>query len=160
MPKVRKEIPELERLVQTGRKKFVRYEEGAQLYSMGLHTFQELAKDAKAVYHLKRVVLINTEIIDEYNHLHHMDLNDTKHYCLNLNQKMSCLLEIQKHLLPGIPDQQNYWKMKSNNRTYNLPVLPLNHQTLITRFFVACIQKRISEFVSASTECDDITESI
>lgn len=35
MPKVRKEIPELEKLVQVGRKKFVRYEEGAQLYSMG-----------------------------------------------------------------------------------------------------------------------------
>lgn len=62
MPKVRKEIPELEKLVQVGRKKFVRYEEGAQLYSMGLHTFQELAKDAKAVYHVKRVVLVNTEI--------------------------------------------------------------------------------------------------
>ena len=44
MPKVRKEIPELEKLVQVGRKKFVRYEEGAQLYSMGLHTFQKLAK--------------------------------------------------------------------------------------------------------------------
>lgn len=43
MPKVRKEIPELEKLVQVGRKKFVRYEEGAQLYSMGLHTFQELS---------------------------------------------------------------------------------------------------------------------
>lgn len=53
MPKVRKEIPELEKLVQVGRKKFVRYEEGAQLYSMGLHTFQELAKDAGAVYHVK-----------------------------------------------------------------------------------------------------------
>lgn len=65
-PKVRKEIPELEKLVQVGRKKFVRYEEGAQLYSMGLHTFQELAKDAKAVYHVKRVVLVNTEIVDEY----------------------------------------------------------------------------------------------
>ena len=63
---VRKEIPELEKLVQVGRKKFVRYEEGAQLYSMGLHTFQELAKDAKAVYHVKRVVLVNTEIVDEY----------------------------------------------------------------------------------------------
>ena len=62
MPKVRKEIPELEKLVQVGRKKFVRYEEGVQLYSMGLHTFQELAKDAKA----KRVVLVNTEIVDEY----------------------------------------------------------------------------------------------
>ena len=63
---VRKEIPELEKLVQVGRKKFVHYEEGAQLYSMGLHTFQELAKDAKAVYYVKRVVLVNTEIVDEY----------------------------------------------------------------------------------------------
>lgn len=53
-------------MVQTGRKKFVRYEEGAKLYSMGLHTFQELAKDAKAIYHVKKVVLINTELIDEY----------------------------------------------------------------------------------------------
>lgn len=66
MPKMRKEIPELEKMVQTGRKKFVRYEEGAKLYSMGLHTFQELAKDAKAIYHVKRVVLINTELIGEY----------------------------------------------------------------------------------------------
>ena len=53
MPKMRKEIPELEKMVQTGRKKFVRYEEGAKLYSMGLHTFQELAKDAKAIYHVR-----------------------------------------------------------------------------------------------------------
>ena len=30
----RKKIPELEKMVQTGRKKFVRYEEGAMLYSM------------------------------------------------------------------------------------------------------------------------------
>ena len=66
MPKVRKEIPELEKLVQTGRKKFVRYEEGAKLYSMGVQTFQEFPKDAKAVYHVKRIVLINTELIDEY----------------------------------------------------------------------------------------------
>ena len=33
---------------------------------MGVHTFQELAKDAKAVYHVKRIVLINMELIDEY----------------------------------------------------------------------------------------------
>ena len=62
----RAEVPELENLLKYGKKKFVRYEEGAQLYSMGLHTFQELAKDAKAVYHVKRVVLVNTEIVDEY----------------------------------------------------------------------------------------------
>ena len=77
MPKVRKEIPELEKLVQVGRKKFVRYEEGAQLYSMGLHTFQELAKDAKAVYHVKRVVLVNTEIVDEYLENFRDELMDT-----------------------------------------------------------------------------------
>mgnify|MGYP004672430479 CR=1 FL=1 len=57
MPKARKEIPELERLIQIGRKKFVRYEEGARLYSMGLHTFQQLAKDAWAVYHVTVVDL-------------------------------------------------------------------------------------------------------
>ena len=62
----RSKVPDLEKLVKGGRKKFVRYEEGAQLYSMGLHTFQKLAKDAKAVYHVKRVVLVNTEIVDEY----------------------------------------------------------------------------------------------
>lgn len=62
----RKKIPELEKMVQTGRKKFVRYEEGAMLYSMGLHSFQNLAKDAGAVYHVKRIVLVNLDIIDEY----------------------------------------------------------------------------------------------
>ena len=31
-------------------KKFVRYQEGAELYSIGLTKFQELAKEAKAVY--------------------------------------------------------------------------------------------------------------
>ena len=35
MPKVRKEIPELEKLVQVGRKKFVRYEEGGK--ALGKH---------------------------------------------------------------------------------------------------------------------------
>ena len=49
-----------------GGKKFVRYEEGAMLYSMGLHTFQDLAKEAGAIYHVKRIVLVNTELIDEY----------------------------------------------------------------------------------------------
>lgn len=38
MPKVRKETPELENWCMS-KKKFVRYAEGAQLYSMGLHIF-------------------------------------------------------------------------------------------------------------------------
>ena len=36
MPKARKEISVLENLVVTGKKKFVRYEEGAALYSLGM----------------------------------------------------------------------------------------------------------------------------
>ena len=47
--KNRRKVPDLEKLVKGGRKKFVRYEEGAMLYSMGVHTFQQLAKDARAV---------------------------------------------------------------------------------------------------------------
>ena len=66
MSKKRNEVPELEKMLQYGRKKFVRYDEGAKMYSMGLHTFQDLARDAGAIYRIKRIVLVNTEIIDEY----------------------------------------------------------------------------------------------
>ena len=66
MPKGRIEIPQIENMVTTGKKKFVRYAEGAQLYSLGLHTFQEIAKEANAVYKVKRCVLVNTEKVDEY----------------------------------------------------------------------------------------------
>ena len=41
----RTEVRELEPMVKAGKKKFVRYQEGAELYSMGLHTFEELAKE-------------------------------------------------------------------------------------------------------------------
>lgn len=66
MPKPRKEIPELEKMIKSGAKKYVRYAEGAQLYSMGLHSFQELAKDAKAVRRIKGIVLVNIQEVDEY----------------------------------------------------------------------------------------------
>lgn len=53
-------------MVKAGKKKFVRYQEGAELYSMGLHTFEELAKEAGAIYKIRRVVLVNLEIFEEY----------------------------------------------------------------------------------------------
>ena len=40
-------------------KKFVRYQEGAEKYSMGLTKFTELAKEAKAVYKIDKVTLVN-----------------------------------------------------------------------------------------------------
>ena len=62
----RTEVPELENALAAGRKKFVRYEEGAKLYSLGLHSFEALAREAGAVYHVKRVALVNTELVDAY----------------------------------------------------------------------------------------------
>lgn len=47
-------------------KKFVRYAEGAKMYSMGSTKFQELAKEAKACYKIGQMVLVSTEILDEY----------------------------------------------------------------------------------------------
>ena len=47
----RTEIKELEPMVKSGKKRFVRYQEGAELYSMGLHTFEQLAKEAGACCH-------------------------------------------------------------------------------------------------------------
>lgn len=66
MPRTRKEVEDLEELVGSKKKKYVRYAEGAQLYSMGLHSFENLAKDAGAVRKVKGVVLVNTEKVDAF----------------------------------------------------------------------------------------------
>ena len=56
---------EIEKTKQTA-KKFVRYKEGAERYSLGLTKFQELAKEAKAVYKIDKVALVNCEIFEKY----------------------------------------------------------------------------------------------
>ena len=47
-------------------KKFARYQEGAEKYSLGLTKFQQLAKEAKAVYKVDKVALVNCEIFERY----------------------------------------------------------------------------------------------
>ena len=47
-------------------KKFVRYKDGARLYSMGQKTFERLAHEAKAVYKVNKIALVNTEIFETY----------------------------------------------------------------------------------------------
>lgn len=47
-------------------KKFVSQKEGAELYSMGLHTFRALADEAGAVYKVNKLVLVNTEVFEAY----------------------------------------------------------------------------------------------
>ena len=58
---------------KTKNKRFVRYPEGAEMYSMSLSKFQQLAKDAKACYKMNRLVLVNLDILDEYLETFHIE---------------------------------------------------------------------------------------
>lgn len=61
-----RKMPEnVEGLIIAG-KKFYKAAEGAALYSMGIHTFERIAKDAKAKYKIGKSALYNVEKIDEY----------------------------------------------------------------------------------------------
>ena len=66
MPKTRAEIPHLEEKVKNGRKKFVRYDEAVELYSMCDKSVRKYAKEAGATYKMGRLVLINTELFEEF----------------------------------------------------------------------------------------------
>ena len=61
----RKTVTDLDQRV-IERKKYVRYQEGAELYSMGINTFREIARDAKATVRIKGIVLVNIEVFEEY----------------------------------------------------------------------------------------------
>ena len=63
-------MDQLKTMVMNGRlKKFVSIEEGALLYSVGKNTFREMARDANALYRIKRRVLVNIEKMDDYMEL-------------------------------------------------------------------------------------------
>lgn len=47
-------------------KRFVRYKEGAELYSMCQSKFEQMAKEAGAIYKLNKLVLVNCDIFEEY----------------------------------------------------------------------------------------------
>lgn len=48
------------------KKKYVRLEEGVALYSIGRTKFREVAKEANAIRVIGRVVLYDTEKLNEY----------------------------------------------------------------------------------------------
>jgi hypothetical protein len=52
--------------ININRKKFVRYKEGAEIYSICQSKFERLAKDAKSIYKVGKVVLVNCEIFEAY----------------------------------------------------------------------------------------------
>ena len=48
------------------KKKFVRYKEGAEIYSIGLTKFRNLAKEAQAIYKIDGMVLVKCEIFEKF----------------------------------------------------------------------------------------------
>ncbi len=47
-------------------KRFVRYKEGSELYSMCQSKFEDMAKEAGAIYKLNKLVLVNCDVFEEY----------------------------------------------------------------------------------------------
>lgn len=60
----RKEVMIVERM-KNG-KRFVRYKEGAEMYSMCQSKFEQMAKDAKAIYKVDKLVFVNCDIFEQY----------------------------------------------------------------------------------------------
>lgn len=48
------------------RKKYIRYQEGADIYGMSIRKFQDVAKDAGAIYKVGKMALVKVELIDKY----------------------------------------------------------------------------------------------
>ena len=48
------------------KKKFVRYKEGAEMYSMSQSNFEDMAHECNACYKVNKLVLVNTEIFEKY----------------------------------------------------------------------------------------------
>ena len=51
---------------EDNKKDFIRYDEGAERYSMSKHSFMKLAQEAHAVYKINRITLVNVPIFEEY----------------------------------------------------------------------------------------------
>ena len=64
------EVPELEKLLAGKKKKYVRYEEGAVLYSMGKISFRMLAQEAHALLRIKKMAIVDLDILDDYLEQH------------------------------------------------------------------------------------------
>jgi hypothetical protein len=63
------EVPELEKILAK-KKRYVGYEEGMALYSMGKISFRKLAQEAHALLRIKKIAIIDLDILDDYLEQH------------------------------------------------------------------------------------------
>lgn len=59
-------LPDLDRYLTGRQRHYVSYLDGARLYDLSYHTFVTLAKAAKANLKMRKTVIVDTEIIEDY----------------------------------------------------------------------------------------------
>ena len=64
------EVPELEKILDKKKKRYVGYEEGMVLYSMGKISFRKLAQDAHALLRIKKIAIVDLDMLDDYLEQH------------------------------------------------------------------------------------------
>lgn len=63
-------VPELEKILAGKKKKYIRYEEGITLYSMGKIPLRELAQEAHALLRIKKMAIVDLDILGDYLEQH------------------------------------------------------------------------------------------
>ena len=56
----------LENAVNKENRRFLRMQEAATHYGMGLTSFRKLAYEANAVYRIRKIVLVNLDLFEKY----------------------------------------------------------------------------------------------
>ena len=62
----KEEVLKLHKKLEGERRRFVRLSQGAKLYSMGLSSFRKISNEANAVYRIRKIVLVDLDILDAY----------------------------------------------------------------------------------------------
>lgn len=58
--------PDLDKFIEGKKKTYVCYSQGARLYSMNYYAFVKLAKQAGANQRVKKNVVVNLDLVEEY----------------------------------------------------------------------------------------------
>lgn len=66
VPEPKPGLPNLDKYLTGRKKKYVSYVEGAQLYQLPYQSFVRLAKSAKANLRVRKTVIIDIDLIEQY----------------------------------------------------------------------------------------------
>lgn len=68
--------PNLDKFIEGKKKTYVSYSQGARMYSMNYYAFIKLAKQAGANQRIKKNVVVNLDLVEEYLEKHCREKGD------------------------------------------------------------------------------------